>query len=153
MSVFTSDTVVDNVVQVDGGNPNAVKVDGSAVTQPISGAVSVSNFPATQPVSGTVSISGVVQTTSANSNTSTITQVILSTNTNAQLLAANANRKRAIIFVPKNTAYIKTGVTASATSFTYQVTAMNTIIEITGRTGEIDCLSTTGQTVTVTEWV
>jgi hypothetical protein len=32
----------------------ALKVDGSAVTQPISGSVSVSNFPATQPVSGTV---------------------------------------------------------------------------------------------------
>lgn len=33
---------------------NGIKVDGSAVTQPISGSVSVSNFPATQPVSGTV---------------------------------------------------------------------------------------------------
>lgn len=31
-----------------------VPVDGSGVTQPISGSVSVSNFPATQPVSGTV---------------------------------------------------------------------------------------------------
>lgn len=31
-------------------------VDGSGVTQPISGSVSVSNFPATQPVSGTVSV-------------------------------------------------------------------------------------------------
>lgn len=36
---------------------NALKVDGSAVTQPVSGSVSVSNFPATQPVSGSVSIS------------------------------------------------------------------------------------------------
>ena len=33
---------------------NGIKVDGSAVTQPVSGSVSVSNFPATQPVSGTV---------------------------------------------------------------------------------------------------
>lgn len=33
-----------------------VKVDGSGVTQPISGAVSVSNFPGTQPVSGSVAI-------------------------------------------------------------------------------------------------
>jgi len=32
----------------------ALKVDNSAVTQPISGSVSVSNFPGTQPVSGTV---------------------------------------------------------------------------------------------------
>ena len=47
----------------------ALKVDGSAVTQPvsgavsISGAVSVSNFPATQPVSGSVSVSGSVAVT------------------------------------------------------------------------------------------
>jgi hypothetical protein len=33
---------------------NGIKVDGSAVTQPVSGTVAVSNFPATQPVSGTV---------------------------------------------------------------------------------------------------
>ena len=35
----------------------ALLVDGSAVTQPISGSVSVSNFPATQPISGSVSVS------------------------------------------------------------------------------------------------
>jgi hypothetical protein len=33
---------------------NGLKVDGSAVTQPVSGTVAVSNFPATQPISGTV---------------------------------------------------------------------------------------------------
>ena len=50
---------------LDGGGANkasisasgAVKVDGSAATQPVSGSVSVSNFPATQPVSGSVSVS------------------------------------------------------------------------------------------------
>src|SRR5690348_14576927 len=31
-----------------------ITVDGSGVTQPVSGTVAVSNFPATQPVSGTV---------------------------------------------------------------------------------------------------
>lgn len=41
-------------VTIQGGNSTAVKVDGSAVTQPVSGTVAVSNFPATQPVSGTV---------------------------------------------------------------------------------------------------
>lgn len=35
-------------------NSTLLLVDGSGVTQPISGSVSVSNFPATQPVSGTV---------------------------------------------------------------------------------------------------
>lgn len=39
-------------VHINGAHP--LPVDGSGVTQPISGAVSVSNFPATQPVSGTV---------------------------------------------------------------------------------------------------
>lgn len=34
-----------------------VPVDGSGVTQPISGSISVSNFPATQPVSGSISVS------------------------------------------------------------------------------------------------
>lgn len=35
---------------------NGLKIDGSATTQPISGAVTVSNFPGTQPVSGSVSV-------------------------------------------------------------------------------------------------
>jgi hypothetical protein len=30
---------------IDGNNPNAVKVDGSGATQPISGTVAISNFP------------------------------------------------------------------------------------------------------------
>jgi hypothetical protein len=47
-------------VNVEGGNTNAVKVDGSGVTQPVSGSVSVSGTVLvdgsahTQPVSGTV---------------------------------------------------------------------------------------------------
>lgn len=36
---------------------NRLQVDGSGVTQPVSGTVAVSNFPATQPVSGTVAVS------------------------------------------------------------------------------------------------
>lgn len=71
-------------LNIEGGNTTAVKVDGSATTQPVSGAVSVSgtvtsnagsgtftvgqstganlhanidNFPSTQPVSGTVAVS------------------------------------------------------------------------------------------------
>jgi hypothetical protein len=35
---------------------NALKVDGSAVTQPVSGSIAVNNFPATQAVSGTVGV-------------------------------------------------------------------------------------------------
>jgi hypothetical protein len=47
-----------DVITVQGhAGMTAVVVDGSAVTQPVSGSVSVSNFPATQPVSGSVSVS------------------------------------------------------------------------------------------------
>lgn len=51
----TAGTASSDVITVQGiASMTALKVDGSAVTQPISGSVSVSNFPATQPVSGTV---------------------------------------------------------------------------------------------------
>ena len=59
---------------VIASDQSAVKVNGSAVTQPVSGTVAVSNFPATQPVSGSVAVSGVsgnvtvVQPTGANLN-------------------------------------------------------------------------------------
>ena len=39
-----------------GNNTNRLLVDGSTVTQPISGTIAVSNFPITQPVSGTVTV-------------------------------------------------------------------------------------------------
>jgi len=62
-----------DVISVQGvASMTALKVDGSGVTQPISGAVSVSNFPATQPVSGTVTANAgtgnftVVQATGTN---------------------------------------------------------------------------------------
>jgi hypothetical protein len=71
------DTGNSSLSSIDGKLPSltltgsALKVDGSAVTQPVSGtffqatqpvsgSVSVSNFPATQPVSGTVSFSSFV---------------------------------------------------------------------------------------------
>lgn len=50
----------DNVAISDGTNiasvtsDNALKVDGSAVTQPISGSVDIGNFPAVQSISGSV---------------------------------------------------------------------------------------------------
>lgn len=51
----TAGTPSADVLTVQGvASMTALKVDGSAVTQPVSGTVSVSNFPATQPVSGTV---------------------------------------------------------------------------------------------------
>ena len=54
---------VTSKIEDSNGNPllsngaGALKVDGSLVTQPVSGTVAVNNFPATQPVSGTVAVS------------------------------------------------------------------------------------------------
>jgi hypothetical protein len=74
-SLASIDGKLSSPMPIQGGNSTAVKVDGSAVTQPVSGtvavssipsipagsnaigSVSVSNLPATQPVSGSVSVS------------------------------------------------------------------------------------------------
>lgn len=51
----TAGTASADVITIQGiASMTAVKVDGSGVTQPVSGTVAVSNFPATQPVSGTI---------------------------------------------------------------------------------------------------
>jgi len=58
------DSEITKLTSIDGKLPanltvtsTRLLVDGSGVTQPVSGSVSVSNFPATQPVSGSVSVS------------------------------------------------------------------------------------------------
>ncbi len=167
MAIWSPEVNVDNPVVIDPSS--TISVSNFPATQPvsgsvsISGSVSVSNFPATQPVSGPltdtqlratpVPISGSVSTTPLISSSATVAQVVLTTNTNATLLAANANRKKAILYAPKNTLYIKFGATASATSFTYVVTAMSTTLEINNWAGQIDVFSTVGQTVNITELV
>jgi hypothetical protein len=100
-----------------------------------------------------VTVNGTVTTSAPSSNTSTITQVVLTANTNATLLSANPSRKKFIVFIPNSTTYVKYGVTASATSFTWAAITNNATIDDTIWTGEIDIFSTIGQTVTVTELV
>ncbi len=159
MSVFTSD------VTVEGGNSVAVKVDGSAVTQPVSGSVSVGNFPATQPISGSVTAtqatgsnlhvvvdSGTITTSSSSGATATVSQVVLANNTNSTLLASNASRKSAVIYSPSQPLQIKFGAVASATSFTYKFTTNGTSLVVSNYTGQIDAFGA-GQTVNVTEIV
>ncbi len=170
MSVFTNQIIIDPAAL-------PVPVDGSGVTQPVSGTVTVSNPGLTDtqlratpvPIIGTVTatglltdsqlratpvpISGTVTTSSVTSNSATVAQVVLTGSTNTTLLAANANRKRAVIFAPKATLYLKFGTTASSTSFTYALTAANTTLEIGMWTGQIDVLSSVNQTVNVTELV
>lgn len=85
-----------------------LKVDGSGVTQPVSGSISVSNFPATQAVTGTFwqatqPISGTVtatQTTAANLNATVVgsgsftAQQATAANLNATVVQATATNLR-----------------------------------------------------------
>lgn len=81
---------------------------------------------------------------------STIT-LITSTGSNITLLAANANRKKAIFHFEGSTQYLKLGAGASSTSYTYKISSNNTLIEVTGYTGIIDSNGTSGKAILVTE--
>ena len=101
-------------------NTTAWKVDGSAVTQPVSGSVTANP--------GTVS-------------TASVPAQVAGSATSVTLLASNGSRKGAI-FVNDSTAilYVKFGTTASTTSYTYKLAAGDTL-EIPTRpvyTGRID---------------
>ena len=82
-----------DVITVQGSaSMTALKVDGSGVTQPVSGSVSVSNFPATQPVSATALPLPAGAATSANQTTlgSQTTKINDGTNTAAVKAASTA---------------------------------------------------------------
>jgi len=113
---------------------NALKVDGSAVTQPVSGTVTV---------------------TPAKGSSCTPTQVACST-TNATLKASNASRKGLVIYNDAAVAlYVKFGATASSTSFTVKLPAA-TVYEISGPeiyTGIVDGILASGTgNAYVSEW-
>lgn len=133
MSVHTDDIVVDslplppNAAQETGGHLASID---TKLTNPL-------------PISGTVS------TTQLSSSTSTVTAVVVPANTDTVLLAANANRKKAIIFIPAK-GFVKFGIGASASSFTYNATTNSFTLEVTVWTGTINIFSA-GQTVLVTE--
>ncbi len=154
--IYSSDTQIDNPVTVAGGtidaSGSAVSVTNFPAVQPVSGAVSVSNFPATQPVSGTVSIAGTVNVLTAVSSSATVAQVSQGSNVDTVLLASNANRKSAIIFLPKSGTGVKYGTGASTTSFTYKTGASNTTIIVTGYTGAINSFGPS-DTINITELV
>lgn len=156
MSVFSTEIdVVNTPLPIEGGNPTAVKVDGSAVTQPVSGTVTVSNPGLTDSElrATPVPISGSVSTTPLSATASTVTQ-ITSTGSNQMLLAANGSRKKAIFFFSSGIWNVKFGSGASSTSRTYTVSSANTTIEVTIWTGQIDAACTTaGKLVDVTELV
>jgi hypothetical protein len=103
-----------------GANATAVKVDGSAVTQPVSGTVSAQTY-----------------------STSTVTSVAGSASS-VQLLASTAGRKAAY-FYNDSTAdcYLKLGTTASTSSFTVKMVS-NSFYELPQPcyTGRIDAIWT-----------
>lgn len=86
-----------------GANPTAIKVDGSAVIQP---------------VSGTVSISGSVATTSGLASITTTTQVRPAWRQNVVLLASNASRKNGLILNGTDAPlYLNEGTSASDATY------------------------------------
>lgn len=149
MSIYSNDVIVEGTVDASG---SSVSVTNFPATQPVSGSVSVSNFPATQPVSGTVSVGNVVSVITAVASSATITVVTQPNTTDTQLLAPNANRKSAIIFLPKSGTHVAYDTTASATHFTYSTGASNTTIIVTGYTGAIHSFGSS-DTINVTELV
>lgn len=153
MSVFTS-----NVTVEPGDLP--LLVDGSAVTQPVSGTVSVSGSVAvTGPLTDAelratpVPVSGTVTTSPVTSSSATVTQVT-SNGSNQTLLAANPARKKFILYFNTGIWDVKYGSAASPTSRTFRVESNKTTIEDMTWTGQIDVTCTTSnKLVDVTEMV
>lgn len=151
MSVFTND------VTVEAGSTNIpVQVQNFPATQPVS---SSGNFTVVQPTGTNLHVvvdSGTITTSAGSGSTATITQVTVTNAASISLLAANASRKKAVIFCPTigTKLYIAYGVTASTTAFSYIFTASNTALEVTNYTGAISAIATgASDLVNVTEIV
>lgn len=149
----------------------------SAFTSEVTGQVSVSNFPAVQDVNITQSVEVEVKNDSGSAipvtgpltdtqlratpvavvmgqaSTATSTQ-FTSTGANQTLLAANANRKKLIIYVTSGIWDLKLGAVASATSRLLRIDSAKFYLEITGYTGQVDGICTTSNKILdVTELV
>lgn len=151
-------------------------VDGSQVTQPVSGTVTANagtgNFTVVQPTgtnlhtvvdSGSITVTQataanlnatVVGTVTANppvSSSATITRVATST-TAATALAANASRKQAIITTELGNTYVAFGSTATTTNYTYLLTPSSVLEVPTSWTGSISVIrSSASGSIQVTE--
>lgn len=150
MSIFTPEV-----------SPIPLPVDGSGVTQPVSGTVTANAGTGTFTTNGLtdtelratpVPISGSVTTTPAIATSSTVTVSTLPASVNTTILAANNNRRAVIITVAKASTYIKFGAGASASSYTYKTAAANTTIESYIWTGIIDAFGPSGE-IAVTELI
>lgn len=164
MPLYTSEISVDNT---------PLPVDGSGVTQPVSGTVAVSNFPATQPVSGPltdtqlratpvpvsgpltdtqlratpVPVSGTVAVSNfpgSSVGSAVVTTVAVGVSA-IQLLASRAARVRAVIFNEAGTLYVKAGAAASSSDYTWRLTA-NTELDVTQYYGVLTAAKQSGTT-------
>lgn len=166
----TAGTPSSDVITVQGAaSMTALKVDGSSVTQPVSGtvtanagtgtfAVSAASLPlptgaATETTlstlngkvtacnTGAVTVSSQPASVLATYSTTAVTSVTAAA-TSTSILASNANRRMAIMFndCDKN-AYVKLGATASTTSFSYKLAPAQTLeLPIPLYTGAIDAI-------------
>lgn len=173
MSAFSNEVVVSNfpadnaltdaqlrATAVPVSVPGSVAVTGPltdaqlrATPVPVSGTVATGGLTDTQLRATPVPVSGSVTTTPVVAASSTVVQ-ITSNGANQTLLAANANRKKALLFFNSGTWHVKLGATASATSYTLDVSASNYFLEIPTYTGIIDAMCTTSnKLVNVTELI
>lgn len=171
MSAFSNEVSVNNFPADNAltdaqlrATPVPVSVPGSvAVTGPltdtqlratpvfVSGAVTTGGLTDTQLRAAPVPVSGTVTTSPVVSSTSTITQVS-STGSNQTILAANANRKRVVLYFNSGIWNVKLGAVASGSSRTLQVNSSGYYLEVPIWTGQIDAQCTTsGKLVDVTE--
>lgn len=136
------------VVQPTGTSLHAVldTTSTTAVTQTtgtnLHTVVDSGSISATQGTSPWV-VSGTVTTTSGTSNTANTTRVATST-TAATALAANANRKQAIITTETGNTYVSLGSTATTTNYAYLLTATSTLEIPSMWTGTISVIRASG---------
>lgn len=150
----TAGTASSDVLTVQGiASMTALKTDGSATTQPVSGTVTADQGGTWTVQPGNTANTTAWLVTNQNYSTSTVTSVAASA-TSVQLLASTSGRKAAY-FYNDSTAdcYLKLGTTASTSSFTVKMVS-NSFYELPQPcyTGRIDAIwsSATGN-IRITE--
>lgn len=121
-----------------------------ATPVPVSGPLTDTELRATPvPVSGTVNVGNFPN---AAALVPTVSRVSVNPTTAVTLAAANSNRQKVLIHNETGTLYVKLGSTASATDYTYRLTA-NTSLEINfAQTADITARKASGTSdVQVTE--
>lgn len=148
MAIFSPEVQITNT---------PLQVDGSGVTQPVSGTVSVGNFPAVQPVSdngGSITVDGSVSVSNfpgGSVGSATVTSASVGAGAAVTLATSNVNRKRLILHNETGTLFVKLGTSASSASYTYRLTA-NTALEIDLYHGDVTAIKASGTSdVLVTE--